>query len=73
MDDTMMHDHSLVEEPVSIAPVPPRQFANEEVPPSVSDTFFSVIEPETSASSRTAPDPFDTPGMPSVYETPRFM
>ncbi|KAI3620659.1 hypothetical protein CBS9595_002626 [Malassezia furfur] len=41
MDDTMMHDHSLVEEPVSIAPVPPRQFANEEVPPSVSDTFFS--------------------------------
>ena len=83
MDDTVMHDHSLAEEPVSIAPVPPPQFTHDEVPPSVSDTFFSVIEPDTSVTSRTAPDisatsrtaqdPFDTPGMPSVYETPRFM
>ena len=68
MDESVMPDTSGSEEPTPAPPLPTYQ---REMPPSVSDTFFTVIEPDTST-GRHPDDPFDTPGL-STYETPRPM
>ncbi|WFD42980.1 P-type phospholipid transporter [Malassezia psittaci] len=74
LDDTLMHENFVNEEPIASGQdaglEPP--FVHPDMPPSVSDTFYTVIEPDSSAGQH-VPTSFDSPNVPSNYNTPRVL